>query len=214
MKQQKQQQTPGRIQMAIQLAWMVYKAIRQDTTALQTEDIIVKSFKQLNVPERSIQLFKERVEKARQSAAHSFDEDNYIIGGILIFCGILFPVITSLGVPDIPSRIVWIAYVFTFPGAVGFFLARFLKKQNRISIYGALHSWLAVLTEIGILATTVGIILHYWNVAGWLFLFWSLVIFICYHIYRFSIYITPVLYTFRYIIFKEISIPSEEEQGK
>ena len=96
MQQQKQQQTPGRIQIAIQLAWMMYKAIRQDTTALQIEDTILKSFKQLNVPEQSIQLFKESLEKARQSAAHSFDEDFYIMGGILIFCGILFQVLTSL----------------------------------------------------------------------------------------------------------------------
>src|SRR5258708_15225361 len=207
--QRKQQQTPGRIQVLIGLAWMIYKATRQDTTAQQTEDTIVKGFEQLNVSEQSIQLFKERLEKARQSAAHSYNEDVYIIGGILIFCGILFQVLTSLGVPDVPSRFAWIAYALTFPGAVGFFLARFLKKQNRISSYGAFHSWLAFLTEIGILATTISIIFHYWNVAGWLFLSWSLAIFVCYHIYRLSIYLMPFFDIFRYIFLKEITLPSE-----
>jgi len=213
--QQKKEQplTPGRIQMALQIFKIFKTAMRQDALAFQAEDMFVKSFEQLNIPAQSIQMFKDRLTKARQSAAHTYGEDTYIMGGILVFCGILFPLLVSLGVPDFPSRFAWIAFAVSFPGAVGFFLARFLKKRNGISSYGGIHSYLAFLTEIGVLATTASLFFHIWNVVGWLFLLWALMIFLGYQSYRFGIYFKPFLDTFK-DIFKNITPPSEWEQGQ
>jgi hypothetical protein len=51
--------------------------------------MLVKSFERLNISAASIQMFKDRLEKMRQSAPHSNLEDTYVMGGILIYCGIL-----------------------------------------------------------------------------------------------------------------------------
>jgi hypothetical protein len=208
--QQKQPVTPGRFQMALQICKILLKALKQDAIALQAEDRFVQSFEQLNVPEQSIQIFKERLKKARQAAAHTYSEDTYIMGGILLFCGILFPILINVGIPDFFSRFAWIAFAVSFPAAVGFFLARYLKKRNDISSYGGIHSYLAFLSEIGILATTAGLFFHIWNVAGWLFLFWALAIFFGYLGYRFGIYFKPLLDIFKENL-KNITPPPEKE---
>ena len=201
--QEQQQQTVKlgqRLRVAIQVLKIFLKATRQDTTALQYEDLLVMSFEQLHISEQTIQAFKDRLEKVRQSAPHAYLEDTYIMGGILIYCGILLPVLISLGIPDLASRIAWIAFTVSFPGAVGFFLARFLKERNSISVYGRLHSVLATLTEIGVVVMTAGLLFHIWNVVGWLFLGWAIVILFGYAWYRFMIYFTPLLVIFRDIL--------------
>lgn len=201
------------MQMALQIIKIIYTAMHQDAMAFQAEDMFVKSFEELNIPAQSIQMFKDRLKKVRQSATHTYSEDTYIMGGILIFCSILFPLLVSLGVPDFPTRFAWIAFAVSFPGAVGFFLARFLKKKNGISSYRGIHSYLAFLTEIGVLATTASLFFHIWNVVGWLFLFWAFTIFLGYQSYRFGIYFKPFLHTFM-DIFKNITPPLEREQGQ
>lgn len=193
-----------KLQVAIQLVKILNRATRQDSTALQIEAILVKSLEQLNVSVQSIQMFKDRLEKVRQSAPHAQLEDIYIMGGILIYCSILLPMLLSIGVSDFPAQFAWIAFVVSFPSAVGFFLIRFLKKRNSISSYGGIHSGMAFLAAIGVLATTASLFFHVWNVVGWIFLLWSLTIFIGYHCYRFGIYFKPFLGIFRDIL-KNIS---------
>ncbi len=122
------------------------------------------------------------------------------MGGILIYCGILLPVLISLGIPDFPARFAWIAFAISFPCTVGFILTRFLKQKNSISSYGRIHSSLAFLAQIGVIATTASLFFRVWNVAGWVFLLWTLVIFLGYESYRFSIYFKPFLSIFRDIL--------------
>ncbi len=166
--------------------------------------MLVKSLEQLNVSAPSVQMFKNRLEKVRQSAPHAHLEDIYVMGGILIYCGILLPVLVSLGIPDFPARFAWIAFAISFPCTVVYILTHFLKKANSISSYGRIHSFLAFLAEIGVIATTASLIFHIWNGAGWVFLLSTLVIFLGYNSYRFGIYYMPFLSIFRDIL-KNIS---------
>src|SRR5262249_39020083 len=154
--QQPKQQHPKlkqRFQAAIPVVKILNRATKQDSNALQIEDVFVKSLEQLNVSPQSVQMFKDRLEKVRQSRHHAQLEDIYIMGGILIYCGILLPMLISLGIPDVPARVAWIAFVISFPCTVGFFLIRYLEKKNSISIYGEIHRRLAFLAEIGVIAT-------------------------------------------------------------
>jgi len=123
------------------------------------------------------------------------------------------PALIGLGILDFPSRLTWIAFVVAFPCAIGFFLARFLKERNNISGYGWIHSTLATIAEIGILTATTSLFFHVWNVAGWIFLFWAIVIFFGYYYYRFAIYFMPILESFRDIL-KDISNIPPTKQGE
>src|SRR5258708_1442286 len=199
--QQKQSVKLGqRLKEGIQMARVISRTIRRDSKALGIEDGLIKSFELLTVPAQFIQMFKDRLGTVRQSAPHPQLQDIYVMGGIMIYCGILVPVLLSVGVSDFAARFAWIAFAVSFPSEVGFFLTRFLKKRNSISTYGGIHSSLASLAEIGVLATTASLFFHVWNVVGWLFLLWSLVIFIGYHCYRFGIYYKPFLSSFRDIL--------------
>ena len=51
----------------------------QDSTALQVEDVLVKSFEQVHISEETIQAFKDQLEKGRQRVPHVYLEDTYII---------------------------------------------------------------------------------------------------------------------------------------
>ncbi len=149
-------------------------------------------------------MFKNRLEKVRQSAPHAHLEDIYVMGGILIYCGILLPVLLSIGVPDFPARFAWIAFAISFPSTAVYILTHFLKKTNSISSYGLIHSFLAFLVQIGVIATTASLFFRVWNVAGCVFLLWTLVIILGYIYYRFGIYYMPFLSIFRDIL-KNIS---------
>lgn len=198
--QQKQAQLGQRLQLGVQMARVIARTIRQDSTALKIEDLLVERFEQLNVPLQLIQKFKDGLKKIRQATPHAQLEDIYIMGGILIYCGILIPVLLSIGVSDFPAQLAWVAFAVSFPSVVGFFLIRFLKKRNSISSYGRIHSVMAFLAQVGVFITTVGLFFHVWNVVGWLFLLWSLVIFIGYHCYWFGIYYVPFLSNYRDIL--------------
>jgi hypothetical protein len=189
-----------KLQVAIQLVKILNRASRQDSTDLQTEDMLVKSFERLNISAPSIQMFKDRLEKVRQSAPHSNLEDTYVMGGILIYCGILLPILLSLGIPDFPARFAWIVFAISFPCTVGYFLTRFLKERNGISSSGGIYRSLAILAQIGVIATTASLFFHVWNVSGWLFLLSALAIFIVYQCYRFGIYFKPFFSIFRDIL--------------
>jgi hypothetical protein len=94
MKEQPQEQAPSlrqRFELGMKVARVFSRAGRQDPIAIQIEELLVKSFEQLHISEESIQTFKQRLEKVRQSAPHAYLEDAYAVGGILIYCGILVP---------------------------------------------------------------------------------------------------------------------------
>jgi hypothetical protein len=184
----------------MQVARILLRAMRQDAIAHQVADVLVKGLEQAGVAEHDVQVFKDCLEKVRQSSPFVYIEDTYIMGGILLYCGILVPALLSLGMPDLPSRIAWVAFAFSSPSVVAFFLVRLLKEKNNITSYGRVHSNLAFLTEIGILVVTACLCFHVWNIIGWLFLFWALVFFLGYQYYRFSIYFTPFLGIFRRIV--------------
>ena len=141
-----------RIHAAIQLNKMLNRARGTRSTAFQTEDAMVKIFEHLNVSAPAIETFKERLEKRRQAISLTYIGDTYIMGGILFYCGILLPVLVSLGTSDSSTRLAWIAFAVSLPCTVGFFLVRFLKKKNNISNYGVIHGGLAALAQIGIVA--------------------------------------------------------------
>ncbi len=215
-KEQLQGQIPPlrqRLELGMKVARVFSRAGRQDPLAIQIEEVLVESFEQLHISEKSIQMFKQRLEKVRQSAPHAYLEDTYAVGGILIYCGILLPALTGLGVPDFPSRLTWIAFVVAFPCAVGFFLARFLKERNSISGYGRIHSVLATIAEIAILTATTSLFFHVWNIAGWIFMFWGVAIFFGYYYYRFVIYFKPILESITDIL-KNISDTPPAKQGE
>ncbi|HYU77312.1 MAG TPA: hypothetical protein VEL31_31980 [Ktedonobacteraceae bacterium] len=209
--EQKQQQNRltfvQRFQLAIQLQKVLSRAAKQDSVALQIEDTLAKNFEQLNIPEQFIQRFKDGLEKQRQAKSLGYHEDTYIMGGILIYCGILLPVLISLGIPDFPVRFAWIALAISFPCAVGFLLIRFLKKRSSISNHGWIHGILSLLGELGILATTASLFFHVWNVVGWVFLLWALVIVFGYYIYRWNIYYGPSLGILKDILKKLNDLP-------
>jgi hypothetical protein len=186
---------------------------RQDPIAIQIEEVLVKNFEQAHTSEKSIQTFKQRLERVKQSAPHAYLEDTYAMGGILIYCSILLPALIGLGIPDFPSRLAWIAFAVAFPCAVGFFLAWFLKERNSISGYGWIHSILATIAEIGMLTATTSLFFHIWNVAGWIFLFRAVAIFFGSYCYRFAIYFKPILESFRDIR-KNISNTPPAKQGE
>jgi UDP-N-acetylmuramyl pentapeptide phosphotransferase/UDP-N-acetylglucosamine-1-phosphate transferase len=194
--QQKQLTFRQKLQVAIPLVKLILRAARQDSTAFQIEKMLVKGLKQLGIPAQSAQMFKDRLEQARQSQPHAHLEDIYVMGGILIYCGILLQVLMSLGIPDLPARFAWITFAVSFPCTVGFFLALFLKKKNNISSPGGLHSKLAFVAEIGAVATTACLFFHVWSIAGWAFLLCTLTIFLGYYSYRFGIYYRPFLSIF------------------
>src|SRR5260370_16302717 len=152
--EKKKQNVRQKLQGAIQVVKVIYRATRQDSTAPQIEDMLVKSLEQLNVSAPSVQMFKNRLEKVRQSAPHAHLEDIYVMGGILIYCGILLPVLVSLGIPDFPARFAWIAFAISFPCTVVYILTHFLKKAHSISNYGRIHSFLAFLPNIVVIPTT------------------------------------------------------------
>lgn len=195
------------IPFAIQIVEVISKASRQDSLALQIEDALVKDFERLNIPVQSIQLFKDQLAKARQRADHGHREDIYLMGGILIYSSILFAVLISLGVPDFSTRFAWIVFAISFPCTIGFSLVHFLKEKNAISSYGWIHSSLAFIAEIGVIATTAGLFFHIWNIVGWIFLFWVFVIFLGYQRYRWSLYYKPFLRLFEAILKKLSDTP-------
>lgn len=197
----------------MRLVRVMRRATRRDATALQIEDLFIKSFEQLHVSAQSAQMFRDQLEKLRQSADLAYIEDTYIMGGILIYCGILLPVLTSLGIPDFPSRIAWIAFAVSFPCAVGFFLARFLKERSSIAGYGWIHSTLAGLAQLGSLVLATGLFFHIWNVAGWIFLGCVLLILFGYGGYRFGIYFKPFLDIFRDILKYLSDTPPSEHKS-
>ena len=100
---------------------------------------MVKIFEHVNVSAPAIETFKERLEKRRQAISLTYIGDTYIMGGILFYCGILLPVLVSLGTSDSSTRLAWIAFAVSLPCTVGFFLVRFLKKKNNISNYGVMR---------------------------------------------------------------------------
>ncbi|SRR5258708_339660 len=216
MKGQPQEQVSTlrqRLQLGVLVARVFSRAGRQDPIAIQIEEVLVKGFEQAHISEESIQTFKQRLEKVRQSALHAYLEDTYAMGGILIYCSILMSALIGLGIPDFPSRLAWIAFAIAFPCAIGFFLARFLKERNSIAGYGWIHSILATIAEIGILTATTSLFFHVWDVAGWIFLFWVVAIFFGYYCYRFAVYFKPMLASFRDIL-KNISDAPPAKQGE
>lgn len=205
--QKQQQKQPNLIQriliaipLTLQLVRGVSRATRQDPIALQVEDAFIKSLEQLNVSAELVQTLKERFAKTRQRTDHARLEDIYIMGGVLIYCGILFPVLINLGIPDFPTQLAWIAFAISFPSTAGFFLVRFLKEKNNISSHGWIHGILAFLAEIGAITMTVSLCFHIWNVVGWVCLLWTLVILFGYQRYRWSIYYKPFLSIFKTIL--------------
>jgi hypothetical protein len=166
---------------------------------------------QVHISEETIQAFRDRLEKVRQRVPHIYLEETYIMGGILIYCSILLPALISLGIPDFPIRLAWIAFAFAFPSAVGFFVIRFLKDRNSISSYGSIHGFLASLAEIGILVMTASLFFHIWNVVGWLFLLWTMVIILGYMWYHFKIYFMPLLASIRDILKSIEDMPPSEK---
>lgn len=117
MKEQPQEQVPTlrqRLQLGIQVARVFSRAGRQDPIAIQIEEVLVKSFEQAHISEKSIQMFRQRLEKVRQSAPHAYLEDTYAMGGILIYCSILLPALIGLGLPGVwqgllPGTAIWTA---------------------------------------------------------------------------------------------------------
>lgn len=202
-----------RFQLGRQVAGIFVKAMRQDAAARQIEDVLVAGLEQVGIAAETVQTFRDRLEKTRQASIFAYTEDTYVMGGILLYCGILVPALIGLGIPDLSSHVAWVAFAFSFPGAIGFFLARFIKERNSISTYGRIHSALAFLTELGILLVTASLFFHIWVFVGWMFLFWALVIFIGYHCYRFGIYYQPLLRTLREI-FKGIENAPMPEKAK
>ncbi len=211
--EQKQQQNrltvKQRFQTAMLLLKVLTRAAKQDTEARQIEDVITKSFEQLNIPEEFIQKFKDGLEKQRQNDPYGYLEDTYIMGGILIFCGILFQVLISLSTPDLPVQFAWIAFALTFPCVVGFFLIRFLKEKNSISSRWRIHSMLPLLAGLGVLTTTTSLFFHVWNVVGWAFLLCVLVLFFVYCRYRWNIYYRPFLGIIRDILKRLNDLPQK-----
>jgi uncharacterized transporter YbjL len=116
----------------------------------------------------------------------------------------LRPIATQQSVWRPAARFAWIAFAISFPCTVAYILTHFLKKANRISSYGRIHSFLAFLAEIGVIATTASLFFHALNVAGWVFLLWTLVIILGDNSYRFGIYYMPFISIFRDIL-KNIS---------
>ncbi len=68
-------------------------------------------------------------------------------------------------------------------------------------------------TQHSIWHPTTSLFFHVWNVAGWIFLFWAIVIFFGYYYYRFAIYFMPILESFRDIL-KDISNIPPTKQGE
>lgn len=198
-----------RFQTVMLLLKVLTRVVKQDTEAHQIEDAMTKSFGQLNIPEEFIQKFKDGLEKQRQNELYSYLEDTYIMGGILIFCGILFPMLISLGTPDLPVRFAWIAFALTFTCVVGFFLIRFLKEKNSISSRWRIHSMLSLLAGLGVLTATTSLFFHVWNVVGWTFLLCALVLFFVYCRYRWNIYYRPFLGIFRDILKRLNDLPQK-----
>jgi len=129
-----------RLQMALtfalQIVTVLSRAAKNDEEALQIQDGLLDRFQQLGVSAASTKIFKDRLEKFRQRDEHTRLEDVYLMGGILIYCGILMSVLTTLGAPDFPLRLAWRAFAVSLPCTVGFFLVRFIKKKNGIAHYG------------------------------------------------------------------------------
>jgi hypothetical protein len=201
---QVQQQNPltrrQKFQNATLLVKVILRATRQDSIASQIERELIAVLVQLQVPVQSIQLFKDRLEKVRQASPSAYKEDKYVMGGILIYDGILLQVLMGLGIPDFSMRIAWIAFAISFPCTVGFLLVLFLKEQNGISSHGGLHSKLAFFAGIGAVIMTTSLFFHIWDIAGWVFLLFALFILFGYSIYRFSVYYKPFLAIFRDIL--------------
>jgi hypothetical protein len=100
----------------------------------------------------------------RQRDEHARLGDIYIMGGILIYCGIFLPMLISVGGLDtLPIRFTWIAFVVVAPSTVGFFLLHFLNERNGISSHGQMQSLLALLAEVGVIAMTTSLIFHSWG---------------------------------------------------
>lgn len=194
-----------RFQNAIVLVRIIYRASEQDAMASQVEDALMKALEQLPLSAQTVQAFKDNLAKVRKSKSLTYQEDTYVMGGVLIYCGILLQVLMGLGVHDVSTKLALFSFAITFPCTVGFFLVRFLKEKSGVSRYGYIHSCIALFAEIGVIVTTSALIFHAWNIAGWAFLICSVVLFFGYWSYKFSISYLPFLGALRDIL-KNLSV--------
>ena len=196
-----------RVRTAIQLVRVLSGAFQQSAQALQIEEEMIKSLEQFSLEARLLSLLREQLAKMRQRDEHARLGDIYIMGGILIYCGIFLPMLISVGRLDVPIQISWIAFAVTAPSTVGFFLVHFLNGRNGIASHGRMQSLLALLAEGGSVAMTASLIFYCWDVAGWVFLLWTLVVLLGYLRYRWTIYYRPFLSLFTSLLRRLNEIP-------
>ena len=201
-----------RIQLAIRLVRIFFRAMELDAQASQVEATLAENFRQQNFSEQEIQAFRDALERPRKSRALTFKEDTYMIGGVLAYCAIFLPMVVNIGIPDIAMKIAWIAFAIAFPCAIGFFLFRFLKEENTIAEYGKLHSTMALVAVVGVLVATTSLLFHVWYVVGYIFLTCGVLVLAGYFRLRWKIYYAPFLRILKIVLKKLGETSSQSPQ--
>jgi len=190
-----------RMLVGIAIAKALDRAAGTGSNAKQTEDIFVDGLKNAHVSEERVQRFRDGLAKARQSKEFSYREDVYVMGAIVVYSGILLQVLIGLGVPDLPSRLAWIAFILASMGAVGFLLIHFLRDKQDMQGYGrGVQGILSSFGALGAIAVTACLFFHVWNLIGWLFLCCMFCVITLYVRFRFYAFFHLFLSNFKDIL--------------
>lgn len=103
------------------------------------------------------------------------DENLHRINRYLVVCigGIdllLLSLLPSIGIPDTPSFIAFLALVISLPFVGTFLFMSFLKNENGITTYGRIHSTLSMLSIYTGITAITALLWHVLPLAGIVFL--------------------------------------------
>lgn len=157
----------------------LWKARKEGSKAEQAEETLNNALRSLGAAEEGIGFstaFIHAWRKMRRDDEAFHTVDRYLVGGIGVLDLVLYQILVSVGHPDFASSLAWIAFAVSFPCAIGSLFSSFVKKANKITVYGNIHSGMSILAEVSTLISVTALISHVWLVAGLLFFFIALTI--------------------------------------
>ncbi|GCE22028.1 hypothetical protein [Dictyobacter kobayashii] len=152
---------------------------RRGGFSTEQQDQFAARMRAHNLPEDHIRLLIiliGTVAKVLADQEHAYRFDRYLGGGCAVLDLVLFQILASSGLADIPLHIAWLAFVCSLPCTAGFLAFCFVRPPTSKNRYGVIHLYLSFLSVVGAFIATDAYIWHLWDVAGIIFLTLSLLV--------------------------------------
>lgn len=132
------------------------------------EQAFLDALKAIGTPEDKIPNILALVEGMRKvdNPTENYLSDRIYVGGIGALDLILFQVLASLGHPDLPSSLAWLAFAISLPCAAGFLYVGLWKEKKSYPYYSPIHEKLALISVMAGGIATIATAWHFWIVAG------------------------------------------------